>query len=96
MRRHESDVGLAARSDLAGTPDNARLRGGWTLGGFDQQLYSYVVPTVIAVWGISTGAAGTVKTEYHRIAICSTRTRPKRSARAPANQPPKRSAPSPS
>src|SRR6202048_3103311 len=29
-----------------------------------------------------------VKTEYHRIAICSTRTRPKRSESAPANQPP--------
>ena len=29
--------------------------GGWTLDGFDQQLYSYVVPTVIAVWGMSTG-----------------------------------------
>jgi len=27
------------------------------LDGFDQQLYSYVVPTVIAVWGMSTGAA---------------------------------------
>jgi hypothetical protein len=27
---------------------------GWTLDGFDQQLYSYVVPTVIAVWGMST------------------------------------------
>ena len=36
--------------------------GGWTLDGFDQQLYSYVVPTVIAVWGISTGAAGTIGT----------------------------------
>jgi MFS family permease len=35
---------------------------GWTLDGFDQQLYSYVVPTVIAVWGISTGAAGTIGT----------------------------------
>ena len=33
--------------------------GGWTLDGFDQQLYSYVVPTVIAVWGMSIGAAGT-------------------------------------
>ena len=32
--------------------------GGWTLDGFDQQLYSYVVPTVIALWGMSTGAAG--------------------------------------
>jgi hypothetical protein len=29
-----------------------------------------------------------VKTEYHRIAICSMRTRPKRSESAPANQPP--------
>src|SRR6516165_1153414 len=29
-----------------------------------------------------------VKTEYHRIAICSTRTRPMQSASAPANQPP--------
>jgi hypothetical protein len=30
--------------------------GGWTLDGFDQQLYSYLVPTVIAVWGMSTDA----------------------------------------
>jgi hypothetical protein len=29
-----------------------------------------------------------VKTEYHRIAICSMRTRPKRPASAPVNQPP--------
>jgi len=36
--------------------------GGWTLDGFDQQLYSYVVPTIIAIWGISTGAAGTIGT----------------------------------
>src|SRR5436309_16084394 len=36
--------------------------GGWTLDGFDQQLYSYVVPTVIAVWGMSTGKAGTIGT----------------------------------
>lgn len=36
--------------------------GGWTLDGFDLQLYSYVVPTVIAVWGMSTGAAGTIGT----------------------------------
>src|SRR4030088_2966390 len=34
--------------------------GGWTLDGFDQQLYSYVAPTVIAVWGMSTGAARTI------------------------------------
>jgi MFS family permease len=36
--------------------------GGWTLDGFDQGLYSYVVPTVIAAWGMSTGAAGTIGT----------------------------------
>ena len=36
--------------------------GGWTLDGFDQGLYSYVVPTIITVWGISTGAAGTIGT----------------------------------
>jgi MFS family permease len=35
---------------------------GWTLDGFDQQLYSYVVPTVIGLWGISKGAAGTIGT----------------------------------
>ena len=32
--------------------------GGRTLDGFDQQLYSYVVPTVIPVLGMSSGAAG--------------------------------------
>src|SRR6202046_3379568 len=35
---------------------------GWTLDGFDQQLYSYVVPTVIGLWGISKGTAGTIGT----------------------------------
>jgi hypothetical protein len=35
---------------------------GWTLGGFDGQLYSYVVPTMIALWGLSTGSAGTIGT----------------------------------
>jgi hypothetical protein len=37
--------------------------GGWTLDGFDQQPYSYVVPTVIAVWGMSAGAAGRLGSE---------------------------------
>jgi MFS family permease len=36
--------------------------GGWTLDGFDGQLYSYVVPTVITLWGLSKGAAGTIGT----------------------------------
>ena len=33
---------------------------GWTLDGFDQQLYSYVVPTMMAVWGLSAGTAGSI------------------------------------
>ncbi len=36
--------------------------GGWTLDGFDGQLYSYVVPTVMVLWGISAGKAGTIGT----------------------------------
>jgi MFS family permease len=36
--------------------------GGWTLDWFDQRLYSYVVPTVIALWGVSAGVAGTIGT----------------------------------
>jgi MFS family permease len=35
---------------------------GWTLDGFDGGLYSYVVPTVIALWGLSAGVAGTIGT----------------------------------
>ncbi len=35
---------------------------GWTLDGFDQQLYSYVVPTMIGMWGLTPGAAGTIGT----------------------------------
>jgi MFS family permease len=35
---------------------------GWTLDGFDGQLYSYVVPTLIAAWSMSKGAAGTIGT----------------------------------
>jgi MFS family permease len=35
---------------------------GWTLDGFDQQLYSYVVPTMIGLWGLTPGRAGTIGT----------------------------------
>jgi MFS family permease len=35
---------------------------GWTLDGFDGQLYSYVVPTMIGLWGLSAGSAGTIGT----------------------------------
>jgi MFS family permease len=58
------NVMLAWLRDLTSRERRTMLAcwGGWTLDGFDQQLYSYVVPTVIAVWGMSTGAAGTIGT----------------------------------
>ena len=31
--------------------------GGWSLDAFDVQMYSFVIPTVIAVWGLSRGEA---------------------------------------
>jgi hypothetical protein len=49
---------LAWLRDLTSWGRRRCLLGGWTVDGFDQQLYSYVVPTVIALWGMSTGAAG--------------------------------------
>lgn len=33
---------------------------GWTLDGFDFQLYSHVVPTMMALWGLTAGAAGSI------------------------------------
>jgi MFS family permease len=36
--------------------------GGWTLDGFDGALYGYVVPTLIALWAITPGKAGTIVT----------------------------------
>ena len=32
--------------------------GGWALDAFDVQMYSFVIPTVIALWGLSRGEAG--------------------------------------
>ena len=29
--------------------------GGWALDAFDVQMYSFVIPTVIALWGVSRG-----------------------------------------
>jgi hypothetical protein len=31
--------------------------GGWALDAFDVQMYSFVIPTVIALWGLSRGEA---------------------------------------
>jgi len=43
--------------DLAGSAGRCWTRGGWGLDGFDQHAATAnVVPTVIAVWGMSTGA----------------------------------------
>jgi MFS family permease len=36
--------------------------GGWTLDGFDSQMYNLVIPTLLAVWGLSHGKAGLIGT----------------------------------
>src|ERR1700734_4214073 len=55
---------LAWLRDLNGRERKTMLAcwAGWTLDGFDQQLYSYVVPTMIGLWGLTAGAAGTIGT----------------------------------
>src|SRR6202142_3343684 len=36
--------------------------GGWSLDAFDVQMYSFVIPTIIAIWGLSRGEAGLIGT----------------------------------
>lgn len=36
--------------------------GGWALDAMDVQIYSFVIPTLIAVWGITRGEAGALGT----------------------------------
>jgi MFS family permease len=36
--------------------------GGWALDAFDVQMYSFIIPTVIALWGLSRGEAGVIGT----------------------------------
>jgi MFS family permease len=36
--------------------------GGWSLDAFDVQMYSFVIPTLIAIWGLSRGEAGLIGT----------------------------------
>jgi MFS family permease len=36
--------------------------GGWSLDAFDVQMYSFVIPTVILLWGLSRGEAGLIGT----------------------------------
>ncbi|MGE0222868.1 MAG: MFS transporter [Acetobacteraceae bacterium] len=51
-------------SDL--TPKERRTMGacfgGWSLDALDVQIYSFVIPTLIATWGISKGEAGILGT----------------------------------
>ena len=36
--------------------------GGWALDAMDVQLYSFIIPTLIAVWGVTRGQAGVLST----------------------------------
>jgi MFS family permease len=36
--------------------------GGWALDAFDVQMYSFVIPTIIVLWGLSRGEAGLIGT----------------------------------
>src|ERR1700687_4534433 len=55
---------LAWISDL--TPRERRVfgacSGGWALDAMDVQFYSFVIPTLIALWHLSKGQAGTLAT----------------------------------
>jgi MFS family permease len=36
--------------------------GGWALDAFDVQMYSFVIPTIMVLWGLSRGEAGLIGT----------------------------------
>ena len=36
--------------------------GGWALDAFDVQVYSFTIPTLVAVWGITNAQAGQLGT----------------------------------
>src|SRR3974390_2066816 len=40
----------------------AACAGGWALDAMDVQLYSFVIPALVAAWGISRGQAGALST----------------------------------
>ena len=50
--------------DLNGAERRTMLAagGGWALDAFDVQVYSFVIPTLIAAWGISRAEAGMLGT----------------------------------
>jgi MFS family permease len=51
-------------SDLTATERRAftACAGGWALDAMDVQMYSFVIPTLIAIWGITRGQAGMLGT----------------------------------
>jgi len=55
---------LAWYRDLTGKERSTMLAcfGGWSLDAFDVQMYSFVIPTVIGIWGLSRGEAGLIGT----------------------------------
>src|ERR1019366_2656099 len=36
--------------------------GGWSLDALDVQIFSFVIPSLLSIWGISTGQAGELAT----------------------------------
>src|SRR6476646_10698813 len=51
-----SDLGSQERSAFAACV------GGWALDAMDVQIYSFVIPALIATWGITRGEAGALGT----------------------------------
>jgi MFS family permease len=50
--------------DLTATERKTMLAcfGGWTLDAFDAQVFSFIIPTLLTLWGIGKGEAGLVAT----------------------------------
>jgi MFS family permease len=50
--------------DLSGQEKKAMVAayGGWSMDAFDFMIYSFLIPTLIAVWGMSKGQAGLIAT----------------------------------
>jgi MFS family permease len=55
---------LAWYRDLTGKERSTMFAcfGGWSLDAFDVQMYSFVIPTVLTIWGLSRGEAGLIQT----------------------------------
>jgi MFS family permease len=51
-------------NDLTGTERRTMVAcfGGWSLDAFDVQIFSFVIPSLLALWGITTAEAGVLAT----------------------------------